>query len=63
MIIKRRMYLLKVGEDNSNSINYRIIAETIDEAIAIVRAFRKDCNILSIYQVDDVVLTKEDVKL
>lgn len=59
MIIKRRMYVVTIDGD----IRYRIAAESIDEAINIIRKWRNNCDIISIQKIDDVILMKEDVGL
>lgn len=58
MIISRRLYIV-INKD----VTYRIAADSLDEAIAIIRKWRKDCDITSIQKISDVVLIKEDVGL
>lgn len=58
MIITRGLYRVTIG----GSISYNIAANSIDEAISIIRKWRKDCNITSISRGADIVLTKEDVQ-
>lgn len=59
MIINRRLYQVIIDE----SLTYSIAADSIDEAIAIMRKWRKGCNITSVCKLrDDVVLTKEDIQ-
>lgn len=59
MIITRRLYRIAT----ENYLSYYIAADSIDEAISIMRKWRKDCKITSVSKNnDDVVLTKEDVQ-
>lgn len=59
MIITRRLYRVIT----SNYLPYNVVADSIDEAISIMRKWRKDCKITSVSKSnDDVVLTKEDVQ-
>lgn len=59
MIINRRLYQVIID----GSLAYSIAADSIDEAISIMRKWREGCNITSVCKLkDDVVLTKEDVQ-
>lgn len=58
MVITRGLYRVTI----EGSISYNIAANSIDEAIGIIRKWRKDCNIISISRGADIVLTKEDVQ-
>lgn len=59
MIINRRLYQVIID----GSLSYSIAANSLDEAIAIMRKWRKGCNITSVCKIkDDVVLTKEDMQ-
>lgn len=59
MIITRRLYRVVV----ENHLPYNVAADSMDEAISIMRKWRKDCKITSVSKNnDDVVLTKEDVQ-
>lgn len=58
MVITRKLYRVTL----EGSISYNIAANSIDEAISIIRKWRKDCNIISISRGQDIVLTKEDVQ-
>jgi hypothetical protein len=59
MVITRRLYRIVL----ENYLSYHVAADSIDEAISIMRKWRKDCKITSVSKSnDDVVLTKEDVQ-
>ena len=59
MVITRRLYQVVI----ENYLSYYVAADSIDEAISIIRKWRKDCKITSVSKSnDDIVLTKEDVQ-
>ena len=58
MIIKRRLFTIEI-EDGPE---YKVAAESFDEAVALVRKWRPDCEISKVFKYpDSTVLTKEDV--
>lgn len=59
MVITRGLYRVVI----ENYFSYNVAADSLDEAISIMRKWRKDCKITSVGKCnDDVVLTKEDVQ-
>lgn len=58
MIIKRKMFSVTVDKD----VTYSIAAESMQQAIDIMDKWRTGCNITSVTQMADVVLTVEDVE-
>lgn len=58
MVIRRRLYTIEI-EDGPE---YKVVAESFDEAVALVRKWRPNCEICRIIKHPDLtVLTKEDV--
>ncbi len=59
MIIKRKLFTIEI-EDGPE---YKVAAESFDEAVALVRKWRPGCEICRVIKYSDsTVLTKEDVK-
>lgn len=58
MIIKRKMFSVTVDKD----VTCSIAAESMQQAIDIMNKWRTGCNITSIHQTSDVVLTVEDIE-
>jgi hypothetical protein len=59
MVITRGLYRVVIED----YFSYNVVADSLDEAISIMRKWRKDCKITSVNKSnDDIVLTKEDVQ-
>lgn len=59
MIIKRKLFTIEI-EDGPE---YEVVAESLDEAIDLVRKWRPNCEICRAFKhSNSTVLTKEDVK-
>ena len=58
MVIKRKLFTIEI-EDGPE---YKVAAESFDEAVVLVRKWRPDCEICRVIKhPDSTVLTKEDV--
>lgn len=58
MVIKRKLFTIEI-EDGPE---YKVAAESFDEAVALVRKQRPGCEICRVIKYpDSIVLTKEDV--
>lgn len=58
MVIKRKLFTIEI-EDGPE---YKVVAESFDEAVALVREWRPDCEICRVFKhSNSTVLTKEDV--
>lgn len=59
MVIARDLYRIVI----ENYFSYNVAADSLDEAISIMKKWRNDCKITSISKSnDDIVLIKEDVQ-
>ena len=59
MVITRGLYRVVI----ENYLSYNVAADSLDEAVSIIRKWRKDCKITSVNKSnDDIVLIKEDVQ-
>lgn len=58
MIIKRKLFTIEI-EDGPE---YKVVAESFDEAVALVRKWRPGCEICRVFKhSNSTVLTKEDI--
>lgn len=58
MVIKRKLFTIEI-EDGPE---YKVVAESFEEAMALVRKWRPNCEICRVFKhSNSTVLTKEDV--
>lgn len=58
MVIKRKLFTIEIED----GLEYKVAAESFDEAVSLVKKWRPDCEICRVIKhPDSTVLTKEDV--